>query len=174
MVQRARVVSGKRDDGEVFYKFESSEEGDVKRYEEERCRALALAAHGDGNMLPDDWRYSFIGEALSAIEEAGDGRHAFDEIELEADIYTSELTGWLHSRNSRTGYCDEAVSEGYISETSEMSDRLMAGQLMEKREVLAQVLDHLRTEAEEEDTEEEERRAEEAEEREASEQGDGV
>ncbi len=128
----------KRDDGSKFYKFVCANEVD-----EERCRALAFAAHGDGDMLPDDWRYEFIVEALSALSETDDP----DEIELEADVYTSDLTRWLNSRNSRLGYCDEAVREGLVSESADMSARLTGGQYMEKREVLALVREYLEDEA---------------------------
>ena len=38
---------------------------------------LCFSAHSEGAMLPDDWRYVFIVEALVALE---------DETELEADI----------------------------------------------------------------------------------------
>jgi hypothetical protein len=46
-------------------------------------------------MLPDDWRYQFIEEALDAISEDG------EDAQLEPAIYTHELTGWLHSRADR-------------------------------------------------------------------------
>lgn len=133
----SRLTTGKRHDGATFYKFK-----DESKEDEARCRALALAAHSDGSMLPDDWRYEFIAYALSALSETNDP----DDIDIEADVYTSELTAWLHSRNDRTAYCDEAVSEGLISEGSDMFARLTAGQYLEKREVLAQVRAYLESE----------------------------
>jgi hypothetical protein len=152
----SRLVQDKRTNGREFYKFEGQGDADQKKAEEERCRALSLAGHNDGDMLPDDWRYDFVREALGAIEDASD----FDDIEVEADIYNSELTDWLGSHGHRPGYCDEAVEEGLVSEDASMIDRIQMGQYMEKREVLAAVLLHLREEAEEQVEAEEEAREE--------------
>ena len=143
----SRLTTDKRANGETFYKFK-----DECKAHEEQCRALALAAHDDGRMLPDDHRYAFIAEALSALSETDDP----DDINLEPEIYTSELTGWLHSRNDRTCYCDDAVSEGLISADADMDQRLAIGQYMEKREVLGQVRAHLESELEGMDDEESE------------------
>jgi hypothetical protein len=133
----SRLTTGKRDDGHTFYKFK-----DGSKEDEDRCRALALAAHSDGSMLPDDWRYEFIAYALSLLSETNDP----DNVDIEADVYTSELTAWLHSRNDRAGYCDEAATEGLIVDGADMFARLTAGQYLEKREVFDQVRAHLESE----------------------------
>jgi hypothetical protein len=145
----SRMKWDERSNGNKFVKFEC---GDDKPAEE-RCRALALDAHSD--MLPDDWRYGFICEALSAICDASN----LDEIELEADIYNHELTEWVGSHGHRPSYCDDAVSEG-LCDGSDMINTLQCGQYMEKREVLGAVLAYLRNEAEEEEQAEEEAEAE--------------
>lgn len=72
----------------------------------ERLQELCMVAHGD--MFPDDYKYRFIVEALNAIGEAEDGDDLMEYIP-EPDTYTSNLTEWLHSNNSRVGYMTEAM-----------------------------------------------------------------
>ena len=101
---------------------------------------LVYSAHGD--MGPDDIRYDWTEDALSAIEQDG------ESAELEPDIYTSDLTRWLASRTDRFSYCDEAASEGYVGEGAGLIERLQAGQAMEQREIMAAVLEALNEELE--------------------------
>lgn len=161
-----RLHQDKRDNGDRFYKFcksvsaDGKEEESLPKDEEERCRELAFAAHA--GMLPDDWKYEFVNESLGAIADASD----LDEIELEADIYNADLLRWLGSHLERPGYCDEAVSDGLVEDKADTMTRIQCGQYLEKREVCALVLQHLRDEAEAE----EEREEEEAAEREAAQQ----
>lgn len=95
---------------------------------------MAFAAHDSGDMLPDDWRYEFIVDALDALEENEDP----DDIALEADIHTSDLCRWLGSRADRTGYCDEAMEE-FGGDFKDTVSLLQLGQWHEKREVLDSV-----------------------------------
>lgn len=143
---RERMTQAKRNDDREFWKFK-----DLPKHEQDHCRKLAFAVHSGGDRLPDDHRYAFLYEALSAIEDADD----LDDVTIEADTYTRELTEWLGSGNDRSGYCDEAQREGMISEDASMVDRMSMGQYMEKREVLGEVLAHLNHEAEEDEDEEE-------------------
>jgi hypothetical protein len=148
---RERLHQDTRTNGDKFYKFckfvssDATVDDRLPKDEDERCTSLARTAHGD--MLPDDWKYEFIREVLGAIEDAGD----LDEIELEADIYNHDLCRWLGSHGERSGYCDEAQHEGYVSEDSDMITRIQMGQYAEKREVLGLVLQYLRDEAEGDD-----------------------
>jgi hypothetical protein len=158
-----RLHQDTRTNGDKYYKFctkvSTDGTGDERlpEHEETACRALAFACHESGNnMLPDDWKYEFLNEALGAIVDASD----FDEIELEADIYNSDLLRWLSSHGERPGYCDAAVEEGLTAEPSDMMARIQMGQYMEKREVLGAVLAHLREEVEAEEEREEEEAAE--------------
>lgn len=97
-------------------------------------RDLCHDAHGD--MMPNDHRYSFIVEALTALAEDDE-----DGDSIEADSYTADLTGWIHSRTDRYAYCDQAVEEGYgFTDTVTL---LSLGQLMEKREVFQLVKESL-------------------------------
>ena len=97
----------------------------------EWVKDMVHAAHGD--MMPDDYRYEFITDALYALEANDDADRARDE--LEPDIYTSDLTAWLHSRNDRMSYVDDARAEYGDTGDVSTSDALMRGQLMEKLEV---------------------------------------
>ncbi len=135
-----RVKLGKRSSGDEYYYFDC---GDNKA-EEEHCNKLSFATHNDGDVLPDDYRYAFMVEALNAIEDASD----LDDIRMEADVYTSALTAWLGSRNYRTSYCDEAVTEFGVA-NADMFTRMSLGQLMEKEEVLGAVKEHLQSELDE-------------------------
>lgn len=117
---RNQFVQGKRDNGDSYWYRESSEQDWI--YE------MCHKAHGD--MLPDDWRYAFIVEALDALAESEDP----DDIKLEADIYTQSLTNWLASRADRYSYCDEAAEE--FGQPLTMIEMLQFGQAYEKREVL--------------------------------------
>ncbi len=90
-------------------------------------------------MLPDHHRYNFIFDALARIQNYNDMDDARNEI--EADIYTSDLTGWLHSRNDRLGYVDEIIGENGNIET--LADALSWGQCRERQEVFDSVLQSL-------------------------------
>lgn len=105
---------------------------------------LSHEAHREndgGYMFPDDFRYQFLVQALDAINEHEDRDAARDS--LEADIYNSDLTAWLHSNNGRLGYVDDAAQEMGKSDTCPESNRLQCGQLMEKWEVFDAVYSFL-------------------------------
>lgn len=108
-------------------------------------RDLVYAAHNDGDMLPDDWRYDCIHSALSHISDAGaetaddldDAGHDFAD--SHADVYTSDLLAWAASNAYRLGYVDEARSEGLIPDDADEARRLMIGQYCEALEVFESV-----------------------------------
>lgn len=126
-----------RDNGNTFYTLKDDARAEIGQ-ERGWIQEMCFTAHGD--MLPDDWRYEFIHSALAAIADASEDADSYevrDEM-TEPDIYTSELTGWLASRNDRCSYCDEAVSEfGQLEDTIRL---IGAGQMMEKGEVFDSVL----------------------------------
>ena len=67
---------------------------------------LCNTAHGD--MLPDDYRYRFIVQALDALEEAEDVDEAGQDWEYEYRYY--RVVEWLSSHpGRRLEYCDDAV-----------------------------------------------------------------
>lgn len=122
--------------GETFRKLKD----DAPAWMTTVCRK----AHDDGDILPDDWRYCFLEEAVDALAECDDPVEARDR--LEPDIYTSDLTGWLHSLNSRVYYLGEVMQEyGPFRDGFQL---LAAAQLSEKQETFQQVLDALREELE--------------------------
>jgi hypothetical protein len=134
---RSFMVSKTRDDGSKFW----SRSDDAPEW----VRELCFAAHDAGDMLPDDHRYEFIVEALDALSDTEDA----DDVNLEADIYTHNLTTWLASRADRSGYCDSAMEEFGITEYKSLVEHLQIGQAYEKAEVLGSVRSSLETRAEE-------------------------
>jgi hypothetical protein len=67
-----------------------------------------LCHHAHGSMMPDDWRYEFIQDALAALEDGADE----DGIDLDALYpYTADRLDWLASNLDRPGYCDEAAED---------------------------------------------------------------
>ena len=93
-------------------------------------------AHDAAKLLPDDWRHAFIEKAVDALARYEDADEAFAS--LEPDIYTGELTAWLHSLNSRVYYLGEALTEcGSFRDGFQL---LAAAQMIEKEEVFQQVV----------------------------------
>ena len=90
---------------------------------------LCHTAHGD--MLPEDYRYQFIVEALDALEEAEDPDEARDGYEYEHRNY--QLALWLASHGHRFSYCDDWARDMCSRNTY---DRLAGGHLQERLEVL--------------------------------------
>lgn len=95
---------------------------------------MIYAAHDNGDMLPDDWRYQFINDALLVIEEDG------DPDEIESDIYTADLFEWLGSHSYRQGYCDDAMGG---LDFKHLGDVVAYAQRQEKIEVYYQVYNFL-------------------------------
>ena len=126
----AEFVTGTREDGTRFLKCKDSEN--------ETLTQLIYDAHGE--MLPDDYRYEFIHDALAAIAEYENPEEAIEAV--EADIYTQDLTAWLHSRNDRVNYLSEVQEEfGPLEDGFQL---LAAAQHKEKTEVFYSVLQSLR------------------------------
>lgn len=105
---------------------------------------ICREAHDGGNILPDDFRYAFIVEALSAICDHDDVDQARES--LEADIYNNELTSWLASRLDRSSYCDQAKDD--FGANRDIIANLSMGQLLEKWEVFDQLISALNTHVE--------------------------
>lgn len=127
------MTTGTRDNGETFKHLND----DKAEWMQDLCHE----AHG--RMLPDDHKYQFIFEALSALVDH-DGNEDDARESIEADIYTSDLTAWLASSNSRMEYVNDAVSNGLVDTSNfDMVNAMQAGQLEEKREVFESVLNSL-------------------------------
>jgi len=113
----------------------------------EWVKDLSRAAHDDGRILPDDWRFEFIGDALDLIGDMGDVedvddiRERFREWFDGAYVYTAEQLAWLASSGGRLGYCDEAAEEFGFSGTT--LERIALGMAYEAEEVFESVLSSL-------------------------------
>jgi hypothetical protein len=128
----------KRDNGDTFVALKD----DSPQWMTDVCHE----AHGD--MFPDDWRYSFIEDAVDALAENEDQDEARDSI--EAEIYTHKLTSWLASRNDRYEYCDQALEE-WGTDIGGTFPLLQMGQSWEKEEVFSLVLSALEALADEDE-----------------------
>lgn len=95
-------------------------------------------AHGDN--LPDDYIYQFIEDALCVLADCREGEEDDCIYQIEADVYTSDLTKWLHSSNNRVYYLDEAISNG----AKDGFGLLAMAQTQEKQEVAQAVLQGIR------------------------------
>ncbi len=123
--------------GEVSEMFEQKERdnGDkfqiVKDGSPKWVTEMCHEAHGD--MLPDDYKYDFIVEALDALANYEDP----DDIdsEIEADPYTHDRYKWLSSNLARSVYVDEAVENMGHSDQG-ITGEIGMGQYQEKCEVL--------------------------------------
>ena len=105
-------------------------------------RELVHEAHGD--MLPDDWRYECIQDALGFIHDNDadeDSSHEFAD--QAVDVYTGSRLAWLASHLNRPNYCDEAADEGLVSPDTDIVTRIGVGQYMEAQEVYASVVSSL-------------------------------
>jgi hypothetical protein len=148
-MSRAFETAVRPTSGERFRKLKD----DVPGWMTTVCRK----AHDDGQMLPDDRRYEFIEQSVDALAEHEDADEARDS--LEPDFYTSDLTGWLHSLNSRVYYLGEVMQEyGTFKDGFQL---LAAAQIWEKEEVFQQVHDALQEELASRDDSEETDEAEE-------------
>jgi hypothetical protein len=89
--------------------YRDTQQGKVLPQKEAPQWFMDLCHHAHGDMLPDDWRYEFIQDALNALENDGD-----DESGPRLDDlypYTADRLNWLVSRLDRHGYCDEAAAD---------------------------------------------------------------
>lgn len=104
-------------------------------------RQLVHDAHGD--MLPDDWRYRAIRDALEAIAETDDGDD-LDDAGAEwsdgyADVYNGQLYAWLGSHLDRAAYVDDAAEQFGYDEGRGVAGLIALGQVAEAREVFDSV-----------------------------------
>ena len=104
-----------------------------------------LVQHAHGDLLPDDWRYRTISDALEFIAESDDDprerEHEFADATV--DVYTGARLAWLGSHLSRPGYCDDAVEDFGPPSPDGIVERAGLGQYCEAAEVFALVLDAL-------------------------------
>lgn len=106
----------------------------------EWVRKMTMKAHE--GMLPDDWKFRFVVEALEAIAYSEEGYEDEAITELEADVYNHELLDWVSSSSIRMKYVDKAVEA--TEWPGSLAYALALGQVDEKQEVCWIVLECLR------------------------------
>jgi len=68
-----------------------------------------------GEKLPDDTTYAFISKCADVIADAADDLN--DAITaIEPDVYTHNLTAWLHSRADHVYYLTEVLEESEVKD----------------------------------------------------------
>lgn len=115
----------------------------TKENRPEWLQTLIRVAHFD--MLPDDYKYSYILDSLYIITE--DSEEDEYALLIDVDVYTSDLTGWLASHIGRVEYVDRALEDN-IPEPASIVDLLQTAQYLEREEVFYSVLDSLKNVAE--------------------------
>jgi len=102
--------------GEMSKAFETKtrDNGDtfkvLKNGSPEWMRGICHKVHGED--LPDDTIYSLIESAVDTISDCEEPEEIEERLyEVEADVYTSDLTEWLNRRNSHVYYLTEALEE---------------------------------------------------------------
>lgn len=149
----AMFEQAERTSGDKYYRVRDA----VPEADRERAQALIRDAHESeyGLMLPDDWRYALIVEALQAI--AGHDtqtRSALDELPDEiadesTDHYNATLVAWVGSHSYRfNGYADQALDEYGDAISGGFMGLVQRAQYAERREVCGRVLDALYAEIE--------------------------
>lgn len=100
-----------RDNGDTFVCFKSSVDSNDPLWRS------VYRAHG--GKLPNDWifnKYYDVLDTLGQYNIATEGMDAIHDNFTEivdglVDVYTHDLTGWLHSHNENVYYLGEAMSE---------------------------------------------------------------
>jgi hypothetical protein len=119
--------------------FETATRPDDSRYwrKKHECpewiEEMVHAAHDDGDMLPDDYRYEYIVNALDLLADGVDPA----EPEIEADPYTHDLTEWMGSHSWRREYVNDAIKDLDIKD---INHAMMEGQVAEKTEIFHAVV----------------------------------
>lgn len=145
--------------GEAFDAFEQVERGEFEQVKRGDNTITVLRDNAPqwiydavrsvhGEFLPDDWRYDQTQNAFGAIHDASEGAYVQEVgdgfCDGAVDIYTSARLQWLASNLNRPAYCDEAVSEGLVSDPdTDMVERIGMGQYMEAREIFECVVSAL-------------------------------
>ncbi len=128
-----------RNNGEEFWSFKDGSP--------EWMTDAAHDAHGD--MMPDDWRYEAIRDALLTLQHADDDgspddlRDQVSEwADADTDVYNGHLSAWLATNLNRAGYVDDAISEFGWPEQG-LFKALAYGQMQERFEIYNLLIDAL-------------------------------
>lgn len=134
------LETGKRDNGDEFVS--------LKNGSPEWMTDVVRSAHGD--KLPDDTVYGLIERCADALADANEEADPYETIaEIESDVYTNDLTAWLHARVDHISYLDEVLEEQ--PGLANGAQLLMAAQKKQIDEVGYALISALETAAEEMD-----------------------
>ncbi len=95
--------------------------------------AVQIVRQAHGDMMPDDYRFEYAMIAAEMLWNYDDP----DDVELQPDVYTSDLLDWLRSRNDRTTYIDDAIRD--YGKAEQFDQDMMIAQTLEREEVLGSV-----------------------------------
>lgn len=121
-----------RDNGDTFYCGK----------DRAPCYISDLCHYAHGGMMPDDYKYQYIVEALEYINDNLDLlADSLDEIDVydacEPDYMNHDLLKWLSSNLERMEYVDQVLAG---METPTLSTALMLAQSEERAEVMQAVI----------------------------------
>jgi len=94
-----------------------------------------------GEKLPDDTTYAFVSKCADAISEHDDPNDAITEI--EPDIYTQDLTAWLHSRADHVYYLTEVLEESEVKDGFQLLAAAQQKQIQEIGFALVSALENV-------------------------------
>lgn len=100
-----------------------------------------LCRDAHGRMLPDDFKFEFIHDALQAIADHDETDEARDS--LAPDTWTKSRLDWLASNLSRTEYVNQAVQDFGHPVNFDVAEVIGQGQLLEMQEVFDSVVNSL-------------------------------
>jgi hypothetical protein len=96
---------------------------------------LVCEAHDKGSVLPDDFIYEYVVDALDYLSDADNDP---DDYDPESDIYNGDLLKWLASSLARADYVDVVRRES--GDDYDLMQLIGLGQAQEKRDVYEAVL----------------------------------
>jgi len=111
----------------------------------QEVKDLVYIIHENGDIVPDDYKYQFIVDALHLLKEAEEpeffAEEDLEELEerLEADTSIHQLFSWASSHACRQQYLDNSLE----LQPNNFFNLLSYAQLSEKREVLRLVFNYL-------------------------------
>jgi hypothetical protein len=120
----------KRENGDTFNCLKDE-------VEDESLVELIRDAHNV--MIPDDYKYEYILDALRIISDAEDYTDSHTEIESDCNNY--DLAKWLASNNVRYEYCDQYIEE--MHDCRSMFELMQSAQYKEREEVFFSVMHSL-------------------------------
>lgn len=118
------LVTDKRNNGAEFVRLKDNSPAWMT--------GVIRAVHGD--KLPDDTVYQFIEKCCDAIADSEEEPQ--DAIcQIEPDIYTHDLTAWLHARVDHTEYVNQVIEEGFDKDVHTICDLLTMAQAQQIQEI---------------------------------------